>query len=206
MIMSQKLAHGIQIKKAEFKVDASLSSLNNFTGLSLKSSEIKDFSILKDKHVALLGFNHQQVAVLNKALPYASFVKLFCENPAWVLKYHQSIFSMLSPLSSERVDRLRKQNQKTGFFQLHHKDHAAQHAIKKAQLNLKQIKNQWLARQLTPHHLNEQHTFIFSDFFYEDVQNPRVKVITWPVVQILEHGILSMEGIHHLVDVIITAD
>lgn len=204
--MSHKLAHDIQIKKAEFKVDTTLSSLSNFKGLILKSSEIKDFAILKDKHVALIGFDHHQLVALNKALPYASFVKLFCENPAWVLKYHQSIFSMFSPLSSERVNRLRQNSQKTGFFQLDRQDPAASYALKKAQLNLKKIKNDWLARQLTPHHLSDQHTFIFNDDFIDNVQNPRVKVITWPIVQILEQGVLSMEGIHHLVDVIITTD
>lgn len=204
--MSKTLAHGIQIKKASFKVDATLKSLSNFKGQILKSSSLNDYSILKDKNVALIGFNSNLLNALDKALPYARFIKLFCENPSWVLKYDQPIFAWHSPIASERINRLRHEGQQKGYFKVSAQNNDVQLAINKTKQNLKKIQNQWLARQLTPNHLLAEHKFIFNDHFYQNVQNPRVKVMTWPVVQIQSNGILTMEGIHHLVDAIITAD
>lgn len=204
--MAKTLAHGIQIKKADFQVDTDLKSLSNFKGEVLKSSSIHDYTIFKDKHVALLGFSSSLLNFLDQALPYASFIKLFCANPSWVLKYDQPILGWYLPFATKRMNRLRQQGQNHGYFKISAQDRSSQFAINTAKKNLKQIPNEWLARQLTPHHLLNEHVFLFNDHFYKHVQNPRVKVITWPVVQVLDDGILSMEGIHHLVDIVITAD
>ncbi|TCM68069.1 hypothetical protein EC844_10651 [Acinetobacter calcoaceticus] len=193
----------VQLKKADLQVDLDLKSLKNFKGVVLKKENIKDYAQFKQCHVALIGFDAELIKVMHQTLAEASFVKLFCERPQWVLQHNQSLFSVLAPLKSEKVDALRQSNERSGVFKLAKDDAGLSIAIKKAKKNLSKIKDKWLARQLTPNHLSEQHRFILDDHFYQDIQDPRLKVITWPMVVIEDDGILTMEGIKHMVDVII---
>ena len=66
-----------------------------------------------------------------------------------------------------------------------------------------QLKDNWLKRQLMPNSASENKVFFKSDTYYA-LQRENCKLITWPVVKITEQAVQSMEGIEHLVDIIIT--
>jgi len=67
-----------------------------------------------------------------------------------------------------------------------------------------QVKETWLRRQLTPNTGAENKKFFKSDNYYIALQRDNCKLITWPVVRINADSIQSMEGVEHLIDVIIT--
>ena len=66
-----------------------------------------------------------------------------------------------------------------------------------------QVADVWLRRQLMPNTASERKVFLKSDTYYSALQNSNCKLITWPVVKITEEAIQSMEGIEHLVDIIV---
>lgn len=66
-----------------------------------------------------------------------------------------------------------------------------------------QVSDTWLKRQLMPNSAMDKKIFFKSDHYYAALQRENCKLITWPIVKISEDAIQSMEGVEHIVDVII---
>lgn len=175
-----------ELKNAIFKNTADF--FKDFQGKIIASEDLKthDFS---HKRVAIVGANQHTVTNLNKLVKSAESVKVFQLQSHFVLPYHAvGIQKLLHPLMIKNR-RLFTQRIKSALA-LRYLDN--------------EVSNAWLKRQLTPNSADQHKIFLKSDHYYKALQHENCKLITWPVVHITAQGVQSMEGIEHLVDIIVT--
>lgn len=161
----------------------------HYKGKIIPSSDIKlnDFTGQK---VAIIGANQLTVTSLNLILNSAEFVKVFQITPAFILPQTEKGIHKLITHPLIIKNRRLFNNRVKSMLAIRHLD--------------SQVQEQWLKRQLTPNSALKDKTFFKSDTYYTALQRNNCKLVTWPVVKITENAVQSMEGIEHLVDVIIT--
>ncbi len=160
-----------------------------FKGRIISAEQIKqiDFSDLK---VAIVGSNQLAVSHLELICSKAQFVKVFQDKPHFVLpQTEKGIQKLVSHPLMIKNRRLFNQRIKSLL------------AVRYLE---SQVNDTWLKRQLMPNTASDKKVFYKSDSYYSALQRDNCKLFTWPVVKITENGIQSMEGIEHLVDVIVT--
>lgn len=160
-----------------------------YTGKMIASEDIKmtDFTGLK---VAVIGANQMAVSHLNLICEQAEFVKVFQIRPHFVLPHtEKGVQRLISHPLMIKNRRLFNQRIKSLL------------AIRYLE---SEVKDNWLKRQLMPNSATEKKVFYKSDLYYKALQRPNCKLITWPIVKITPDAIQSMEGVEHMVDIIIT--
>ena len=161
----------------------------NFKGKIIMSSDIKliNFSGLK---VAIIGADQLTVTNLDHILDHADFVKVFQISPSHILPQTEKGIQKL--ISHPLIIKNRR------LFNNRIKSMLAIRFLES------QVPEQWMKRQLMPNSASKNKDFLKSDHYYKALQRSNCKLITWPVVKITDNAVQSMEGIEHLVDVIIT--
>lgn len=161
----------------------------HYTGKIIATEDIKlhDFTDLK---VAIIGANQLSVSLLEQICQKAQFVKVFQMAPHFVLPHtekgvqrlvHHPLMIKNRRLFSNRIKSLL--------------------AIRYLE---SEVSDTWLKRQLMPNSAIEKKIFFKSDHYYAALQRENCKLITWPIVKISKDAIQSMEGVEHIVDLIIT--
>lgn len=160
-----------------------------FKGKIISSEDIKHFDF-SNLNVAIVGANQRTVTHLDQICSHAQSVKIFQITPHFILPHtEKGIHKLLShPLIIK--NRRLFNNRVKSLLAIRYLD--------------SQLKDNWLKRQLMPNSASENKVFFKSDTYYAALQRENCKLITWPVVKITEQAVQSMEGIEHLVDIIIT--
>lgn len=160
-----------------------------FKGKIITASEIKehDFS---DLRVAIVGANQLSVTHLELICQKAQFVKVFQMSPHFVLPHTETGIQRLVSHPLLVKNRRLFNNRVKALLAIRYLE--------------SQVSDVWLRRQLMPNSATEHKVFLKSDHYYSALQRENCKLITWPVVKITENAIQSMEGIEHLVDIIVT--
>ena len=160
-----------------------------FKGKIVSSEDIKQFDF-SSLNVAIVGANQRTVTHLDQICSHAQSVKIFQITPHFILPHtEKGIHKLLShPLIIK--NRRLFNNRVKSLLAIRYLD--------------SQLKDNWLKRQLMPNSASENKVFFKSDTYYAALQRENCKLITWPVVKITEQAVQSMEGIEHLVDIIIT--
>ena len=162
---------------------------SNFQGRIIASHDIKQFDFT-NLNVAIIGANQLTVTHLQQILEHAKFIKVFQISPVFILPQHEKGIQKL--ISHPLIIKNRR------LFNHRIKSMLAIRYLES------QVQEQWLRRQLMPNSASKNKVFFKSDHYYTALQRDNCKLITWPIVKITENAIQSMEGIEHLVDVIIT--
>ena len=68
-----------------------------------------------------------------------------------------------------------------------------------------QVKDKWLRRQVTPDYRLGCKRILVTNDWYPALQQPNCQLITWPIANISEKGIRTVEGIEHQFDCIVFA-
>lgn len=162
---------------------------SEYQGKMIAASEIKqtDFS---DIRVAIIGANQSSVAHLDQICQKAKFVKVFQIKPHFVLPHTERGIQRLISHPLLAKNRRLFNNRVKSLLAIRYLE--------------SQVSDLWLRRQLMPNSVSEEKIFLKSDHYYAALQRKNCKLITWPVLKITENAIQSMEGVEHLVDVIIT--
>lgn len=160
----------------------------HYTGKIIAAEDIKshDFTDLK---VAIIGANQLSVSLLEHICQKAQFVKVFQMAPHFVL-----------PQTEKGVQRLVSHPLMIKNRRLFNNRIKSLLAIRYLE---SQVSDTWLKRQLMPNSAIDKKIFFKSDHYYAALQRENCKLITWPIVKISEDAIQSMEGVEHIVDVII---
>lgn len=160
-----------------------------FKGKLISTAEIKqtDFT---DKKVGIIGANQLSVTHLDLICDQAEFVKVFQISPHFVLPHTEKGIQKL--ISHPLLVKNRR------LFNNRIKSLVAIRYLES------QVNDVWLRRQLMPNSAASKKVYLKSDTYYAALQRDNCKLITWPVVKITDDAIQSMEGIEHLVDIIIT--
>ncbi len=161
----------------------------SFKGKIIAAEDIK-FTDFKGLNVAIIGANQLTVTHLKMLNQQAKFVKVFQIQPHFVLPQTETTLQKL--IAHPLIVKNRK------LFNNHVKSLLAIRYLDS------QVSDVWMKRQLMPNAASLNKIFLKSDTYYKALQQKNCKLITWPVVQVTENAVQSMEGIEHLVDVIIT--
>ena len=70
----------------------------------------------------------------------------------------------------------------------------------------KQVKNAWIRRQLTANFVQKKAQYLKSDDFYTALQLPQCELVTWPILQVNQHDIYTINGDIHRFDMIIYSE
>ena len=161
----------------------------NFQGKIITAEQIK-ITDLSGLNVAVIGANQLTVSHLALLTKKAKFVKVFQIAPHFVLPQTENTIQKM--IAHPLISKNRR------LF-----NHRVKSLLAIRYLE-SQVSNTWLKRQLMPNSAAEHKVFFKSDSYYAALQQNNCKLITWPIVKITENAVQSMEGIEHLVDVIIT--
>ena len=160
-----------------------------FQGKIIAADQIKiaNFSGL---NVAVIGANQLTISHLALLIKQAQFVKVFQIKPHFVLPQTENAIQKIiaHPLISK--NRHLFNNRVKSLLAIRYLE--------------SQVSNTWMKRQLMPNSATEKKVFFKSDTYYSALQKGNCNLITWPIVKITKNAVQSMEGIEHLVDVIIT--
>ena len=160
-----------------------------YEGKIISAADIKTTN-LSGLKVAIIGANQLTVTLLNQILKQAEFVKVFQMAPHFVLPQTENAIQKIIAHPLITKNRRLFNNRVKSLLAIRYLE--------------SQVSNIWLKRQLMPNSAAEKKVFFKSDSYYAALQKENCKLITWPVVKITKNAIQSMEGIEHLVDVIIT--
>ncbi|RDI42154.1 hypothetical protein [Nocardia mexicana] len=132
---------------------------------------------LRGRRVAVLGTGAAVARVLPAVAAEARKVTVFQQDPVWVLP---------RPPLSEALGVL-----------------PGRIARWAARANLRlQVRDSWVRRQLTP---DGPARIRLHNHYYEALQRPNCKLVTWPIARLAPLGIRTVDGIEHRVDCIIFA-
>lgn len=148
----------------------------DFTGETLYGDAWRghDFT---GQRVAVLAAGRDAAHVVPVVAETASRVKLFLDDPDWVLP------RLPVPVAGRRARRL----------------------VARAHLRLV-VDDPWLRRLLTPDdRFTRHHTTTGADF-YATLQDGRCKLIRWPVYALTARGVRTAEGVEHEADCLVIPD
>lgn len=160
----------------------------NYAGKIIAAEDIK-LNEFKDLSVAIIGANQLSVSLLEYICLKAKSVKVFQIKPHFVL-----------PHTAKGVQRLVSHPLMIKNRRLFNNQIKSLLAIRYLE---SQVSDTWLKHQLMPNSASERKVFFKSDTYYSALQSNNCKLITWPVVKITEEAIQTMDGIDHLVDLIV---
>lgn len=141
---------------------------------------------VRGKRVAVVATGRDAVRVVPSLALGAASVKVFLEDPDWVLP------RLPGPASG--VVRLGAAVPVLGP--------RARRLLARAHLRVA-VRDAWTRRLLTPDDRFGAHATATSSAFYAALQAGHVKLLRWPVYAVTAHGIRTAEGIEHRVDVLV---
>jgi hypothetical protein len=160
-----------------------------YKGTIIPAHKIKEMDF-KGLKVAIIGVNQLSVTHLDLICQSAFLVKVFQMSPHFVLPHtERGINKLISHPLMIKNRRLFNQRVKSIL------------AIRYLE---SQIQDTWLKSQLMPNAATAKKVFYRSDSYYKALQRDNCQLITWPIVKVTENAVQSMEGVEHIVDVIIS--
>ena len=165
------------------------------------------------KRVAVIGTGASAVQIIPELVKVADKVKVFQRTPGWVLprldfqspEWAKTLFAKL-PVSQTVV--------REAMYWIHESmalgmiwDTPMTRALEMLGNRFReaQVKDAWLRRQLTPDFKIGCKRVLMTNDYYPALQKPNCELISWPIANLSEKGIRSVEGLEHQVDCIVFA-
>ncbi len=190
-----------------------IDGLENFKGKKIHSANWDHDYDIKGKRVAVIGTGASAIQIIPELVKTADFVKVFQRTPGWVTprpdyktpEWNKTIFRKL-PVTQTAMRQALYWTHESMALAVIWNSPLTKIAEQLAKGHLKrQVKDEWLRRQLTPDFKIGCKRVLVSNDYYPALQKPNCKLITWPIVQITENGVQTMEGVEHAVDCIVFA-
>ncbi|MEZ0580381.1 hypothetical protein [Nocardioides sp. MH1] len=159
-----------------------------FTGELLLGDAWRDHSF-GGRRVAIIARGNDAVRVLPDIAWTARSVKVFLDDPAWVLP--------ALPVPVGVAVRAASYVPVAGP--------PARRLLARAHLRLA-VRDPWVRRLLTPDDRFGPHPAARGDLFYSVLQQAHCTLVRWPVYAVTEDAVRSAEGIEHQVDCIVVPD
>lgn len=163
--------------------------------------------------VAVVGTGASAVQIIPELVDRARHVTVFQRTPGWVLPrpqykvpaWNKSLFDKL-PLTEDLT--------RSAYFWAHEMIGSglvwptglttALEQVAKLQLRI-QVKDRWTRRQLTPDYRAGCKRLLISNTYLPALDRNNCRLLTFPIVRLTNHGILTVEGVEHRFDAIVFA-
>lgn len=165
------------------------------------------------KRVAVIGTGASAVQIVPELVKTAQFVKVFQRTPGWVLPRLdarvpdavQALFAAV-PATQELARQALYWGHEASAAALVWNTPMSRLVARLGRAHLRrQVKDQWLRRQLTPSFTPGCKRMLVSSDYYPALQRDNCKLIDWPIATLSPVGIRTSDGIEHHLDAIVFA-
>lgn len=184
---------------------------DRFLGKSFHSAEWDESYPLEGKRVAVIGTGASAIQFVPQIAPIVQHLALFQRTPPWIIPKPDRAITKAEQWLFERVPSLQRAARAAIYWQLESRVLAfvkyprlmklaalvAKHHIER------QIADPELARKVTPAYEIGCKRILISDDYYPALCRPNVDVMTAPIREIDERGVVTNDGVHHDVDAIL---
>lgn len=190
-----------------------IAGLETYEGHKIHSARWDHRYDFSGKKIAVVGTGASAIQIVPELVKQAAQVKVFQRTPAWVMPRPDYV----SPEWSKKLF-VRLPLAQTAFRELLYWVHESMavgvvwttpitslfERLAKLYLRM-EVKDGWLRRQLTPDFRLGCKRILISNDWYQALQAPNTKLITWPIANLAPKGIRTVEGIEHQFDCIVFA-
>lgn len=190
-----------------------IAGLETYEGHKIHSARWDHSYDFSGKKVAVVGTGASAIQIVPELVKQAAQVKVFQRTPAWVMPRPD----YTSPAWSKKLF-ARLPAAQTAFRELLYWVHESMavgvvwttpitslfERLAKLYLHA-EVKDAWLRRQLTPDFRLGCKRILISNDWYQALQAPNAKLVTWPIANLAPKGIRTVEGIEHQFDCIVFA-
>ena len=153
--------------------------IEQFSGLKIQAEQLKNID-LKGRVVAILGVNQAVVSHLNYLTEHCQQIYLFQHRPQLILPQSSRVISTLIPHPLIAKNRRLFSNRIKRLLALRFLE--------------KEVSNIWLRKLLTANAAQPQKQFLKSDSYFQAVQKSNCELITWPISDIKDTTIHTING------------
>ncbi|WP_027504906.1 MULTISPECIES: flavin-containing monooxygenase [unclassified Rhodococcus (in: high G+C Gram-positive bacteria)] len=187
--------------------------VETFAGAKIHSARWDHDYDFAGKKVAVVGTGASGVQIVPELVKVAESVKVFQRTPGWVLPRTNFRTRGLTREIYRRVPFSQSVARKAWFWG--HESVAlgvvwnspltrVVEGVSKLHLR-SQVPDPWLRRQLTPEFRAGCKRLLMTSKYYPALQKDNCTLVTWPIAQISEKGIRTVEGVEHQFDAIVFA-
>ncbi|WP_032368294.1 flavin-containing monooxygenase [Rhodococcoides fascians] len=165
------------------------------------------------KKVAVVGTGASGVQIVPELVKVADSVKVFQRTPGWVLprtnfstrRGTREVYRKL-PFTQSLVRKAWFWGHESVALGVVWKSPLTRVVEGVSKLHLRsQVKDPWLRRQLTPEFRAGCKRLLMTSAYYPALQKDNCTLVTWPIANISQRGIRTVEGIEHQFDAIVFA-
>jgi len=187
--------------------------IESFKGKMIHSARWDHSYDFAGKRVAVIGTGASAVQIIPELVKVADKVKVFQRTPGWVLprldfqspEWTKALFKKL-PFSQTAVrEAMYWVHESMALGMIWNTPMTRALEMLGTRFREAQVKDAWLRRQLTPDFKIGCKRVLMTNDYYPALQQPNCELISWPIANLSEQGIRSVEGIEHQVDCIVFA-
>ncbi|MDD8060142.1 flavin-containing monooxygenase [Shewanella metallivivens] len=190
-----------------------IAGLGDFKGAKFHTAQWDhSVEITANTRVGVIGTGSTAAQAIPELIKTGAQVSVFQRTPQWLMHLPDFTFSKTSRKLMTRFPIITKFHRNTGKFFLEHFFTKAvtgqfiqKHLLSflcKANLRLS-IKDKALREKLRPHYQVGCKRVIINSTFYKGIQKPNAHLITEGIERITETGIITKDGNHHELDVLV---
>ena len=187
--------------------------LHTYTGHKIHSARWDHDYDFTGKRVGVIGTGASAVQIIPELVKQADFVKVFQRTPGWVLPRLDTAIPTAAQSLFAKVPAVQELARQALFWG--HEISATALVwdtpltglvarMGKAHLH-RQVKDQWLRRQLTPDFTPGCKRMLVSSDYFPALQRDNCKLIDWPIATMSPAGIRTSDGVEHHLDCIVFA-
>ncbi|WP_405485754.1 flavin-containing monooxygenase [Nocardia sp. NBC_00511] len=186
--------------------------LDEFRGTVMHSARWRDDVELTGKRVGVIGTGSTGTQLVGALAGQVPKVVMFQRTPQWILPTVNRAYTGVSKQLYRRIPLLGKASYhlNRGFFAafsqgLVHPGRVRTFIQWVVARNLRSVEDPVLRRKLTPDYQAMCKRLVVSDRFYRAIQRPDVELVTEGIDHIDEHGVVTADGVHHDLDILLLA-
>ena len=186
--------------------------LEDFVGTTMHSSRWDKNCDLQGKRVAVIGTGASAIQIVPKIQPLVERLDVYQRTPPWIMSKHGHTYGPWESWAHRKIPGYH-------FFMRHYHRLTAElvawqlgrpyraYPMKKIALGhlKKSVKDPELRQKLTPDYTIGCRRILFSDTFYQALEEPNVELICDPIEEIHASGISTADGVERPVDVLVLA-
>ena len=191
----------------------SLPGLAEFAGPVFHSARWRDDVVLEGKRVAVVGTGASAIQFVPEIADRAARLTLFQRTAPWIIPKPDRALTAPERRRLQRLpgwqrllraaDYTVRESRALFFTRWPHLLERAQQRVLRAMH--RQVADESLRRQLTPHYVLGCKRILLSNDFYRTVQKPQVRLVTAAIDRVRADGIQTTDGGFHPADVLILA-
>ncbi|MEO6473422.1 MAG: NAD(P)/FAD-dependent oxidoreductase [Aeromicrobium sp.] len=187
--------------------------IDSYEGHKIHSARWDHGYDLSGKRVGVIGTGASAVQIIPELVKQAGYVKVFQRTPGWVMPrmdfphpgWAQSLFRRVPATQTAARQAWFWGHEAVALGLVWNTPFTSVVQAASKQHLHRQVKDQWMRRQLTPDFRAGCKRMLMSSDYYPALQADNCKLFTWPIATLSPAGIRTSDGIEHRLDAIVFA-